>query len=186
MEADVSGAPARPARRLDALEVVGNEADAVAIEQREDLIVVPAGVAELDDMLEVAGQLLEEIPEPLEVFVEARRQLVEDRAERRLEPAGEGDEIVDFRLAPGELLHVGQETVGLDRIAKARRRFLAPAVEGRGQGQAVEAGVDLDRAEFLGIAFEPTLLRQAFGIEQPAPVPVHPARAADVNSRGNS
>jgi hypothetical protein len=124
--------------------------------------------------------------EPLEIFVEAWRQLVEQRPERRSERTGERDKLVGRFLAVEELLHVRDEAVDLDRVAEARRRLLAPLVEGRGKRQAVEAGVDLDRVELRSIAPEPPLLCEPFGIEGSAPVPVHPARAADVDAVGNS
>src|SRR5690242_3561482 len=54
VEPDVGRASARPARRDQAFHVMRDKADAVPIEQCEDLLVVPALVAELDDLLEVA------------------------------------------------------------------------------------------------------------------------------------
>src|SRR5690349_19646504 len=47
---------AGPARRLQAFEVMRDETNAVAIEGHQHVLVVPALVTELDDMLEVAGQ----------------------------------------------------------------------------------------------------------------------------------
>jgi len=54
---------------------------------------------------------------------------------------------------------MGYEAVDLHRVAEAGRRFLAPSLKGRRKRRAVETGVDLDRVEFFGIAFEPPLLR---------------------------
>jgi hypothetical protein len=56
VKADVGGAPARPAWGYEAFEVVRDEADAVTVEERQDFLVVPALVTELDDLLEVFGQ----------------------------------------------------------------------------------------------------------------------------------
>src|SRR6476469_9771292 len=77
VEPDVRRSSARPAGRDQAFEVVRNEPNAMAVQQSQDLLVVPALVAELDDLLEVVGQAGEEGVEPLQIPMEARRQLVE-------------------------------------------------------------------------------------------------------------
>ena len=110
---------------------------------------------------------------------------MKDRSQRMLQPSSESDEVGDFLVAPDELLHVGDEAIGLDRVAKARRRLLAPAVEGRRERQAIEARVDLDRVELFRIAFEPALLGKALRIEESTPMLVDPAGAADMHF-GNS
>jgi len=46
-------APTRPAGRYQPDKIVGDEADAVSVDQRQNLFVVPAAVAELDDLLEI-------------------------------------------------------------------------------------------------------------------------------------
>ena len=47
-------------------------------------------MAELDDVLEVAGQLLEEACEAGQILVQARRQLEQDRAQRLRRGGGRG------------------------------------------------------------------------------------------------
>ena len=163
---------------------MADEADAVAVEELKRLLVVPALVAELDDLLEVPRQPREERVEARQVAVETWRELVQQRPQRVAELAGEQDEAVDLVRAIDQLLHMGDEAVDLDRVAEARRRLLAPAIEGRFQRNAVEAGVDLDRVELFGVALEPQSLGQAIRIEDPAPVFVDPARAADVDAAG--
>ena len=69
---------------------MGDEADAVPVEKGEDVLVVPALVAELDDLLEVLRQPGEEGVQPFQVLMEAWRQLVE-----------QGPELVSERSAPG-------------------------------------------------------------------------------------
>ena len=76
------------------LQVVGDETDAVAVEQRQYVLVVPALVAELDDLLEVAWAAAEEALQPFEVLMQARRQLVEQGAELVPERPGKLDEAV--------------------------------------------------------------------------------------------
>src|SRR5436309_13205906 len=80
-----------------------------------------------------------------------------------------------------QLLRLRQIAVGLDRVAEAGRRLLAPFVERVAARQPIEAVVDLDSVELGGIEFEPALLWQAFRVEDAPPVLVHPARAADAD-----
>jgi hypothetical protein len=68
------------------------------------------------------------------------------------------------RLTVLELLGLGKETVGLDRIAETSRRLVAACIERLRLGQAVEAVVDLDRVEMLGIESEPVLRRELFRV----------------------
>src|SRR5689334_149006 len=98
-----------------------------------------------------------------------------------LQPPREDDEALNRVLAILQLLHVGDEAIGLDRIAESGRRLVVPSVEGFRLRHAIEAGIDLDSIELLRVALEPALLRQALWIEDAPPVLVHPARATDVN-----
>ena len=59
---------------------MGNKANAVAVEDLQDVFVVPTVVAELDDLLDVLGHACEEGIQPLDVLMEARRQLIEEWA----------------------------------------------------------------------------------------------------------
>src|SRR4029079_11010316 len=56
LEADVCGAPAVLARRLQSLQMVRDEPCAVAGQRRQHYLVVPALEAELDHVLRAAGQ----------------------------------------------------------------------------------------------------------------------------------
>src|SRR4051794_40381806 len=126
---------------------MSDEARAMTVEQGEDVLVVPTVVAELEDVLDRAREQLQKSGGPGQVFVKAWRQLVEDRAEIGLQAPREIDERIEGLLAVLELLHVGNEAVRLDRVAKAGRRLVVPFVERGREREAVEAGVDLDRVE---------------------------------------
>src|SRR6476659_7824239 len=117
--------------------------------------------------------------------MKAGRELVEEWSQFLAEHPRQLNEAVDFGLAAEQLLQMGDEAIDLDRVAKSRRSLLAPTLEGGRERKAIEARIDLHRVEFFRIALEPALLRQAFGIEDPAPVFVDPAGTADVNF-GNS
>src|SRR3954447_22088974 len=78
----------------------------------------------------------------------------------------------------------GQVAVGFDGVAKARRRLLAPFLKRAWGRQAVEAVVDLDGVEIFGVAVEPARLRQPLGIEDAAPMLVHPPGAANADASG--
>ena len=84
-----------------------------------------------------------------------------------------------------QLLQMRDEPIDLHGIAEAIGRLIPPAVECGFERHPIKAGVDLDGVEILRITLEPALLRKAFRIEEPAPVLVDPAGAADVDL-GNS
>src|SRR5437868_6036173 len=111
---------------------MSNKADAVAVEEHQHLLRIPALVTELDDLLEIRGEPAEESVEPFKVFVEARRELVEQGSEFVRERLRQRDEAVDLVSAIEQLLHVGDEAVDLDRIVEAIGCLLAPRVEGGG------------------------------------------------------
>src|SRR5687767_5723350 len=119
---------------------MADETDAVAVEELERLLLVPALVAELDDLLEVPRQPGQEGVEARQVAMEAGRELVQQRPQRIAELAAKQDEAVDLVRAIDQLLHMGDEAVDLDRVAEARRRLGAPTVEGCFQRHPVEAG----------------------------------------------
>ena len=56
METHIGRPTGCPPRRDQATQIVSDKADAVAIQQMAHLIVVPAAVPKLDDMLEVGGE----------------------------------------------------------------------------------------------------------------------------------
>ena len=89
---------------------------------------------------------------------------------------------VDVVRQPGpgitELHAVAAEGTELDRVGEARRRLLAPALDGFDRRQAVEGAVELDRREERRVVLEPPPHGQLLRVHHPAPVPVLPPGAA--------
>src|SRR5690606_38136784 len=63
---------------------------------------------------------------------------------------------------------VGDEAGAFEGEDETLRRHVAPLAEAGGRLQAVEGGVDLDRADRAGGIFELPLLRQALWVERAA------------------
>src|SRR5262249_25004781 len=97
-----------------------------------------------------------------------------------LEHAG-CEEPLDRLAGPGKFAPVGGEPRTLDREHEVVRRLVAPAAKARGLLRAVERAVDLDRGHLPAPIFELARLRQAFGIERPAPRRERPAAYADAD-----
>src|SRR5690606_1503542 len=105
--------------------------------------------------------------------------LIEDGPKGRPELAHGGHHPRERRLAVLELLCLGQEAVGLDRITEPRGCLIAPGFEGSGLGEPVEAVVDLDRVELARVECEPAFRWQVWRIERSAPVLIDPPRTTD-------
>lgn len=84
VETNVDDLAGDGAGRFLAGHVVDTEAHAGFFEQLEGLIDVPAFVPEFEDGRLIFGQHLDKTLEQVEVFVQAGRQLIENRAERVL------------------------------------------------------------------------------------------------------
>jgi hypothetical protein len=83
------------------------------------------------------------------------------------------------------------EHAAVDRVARAFQRehevvrdLVGPGAEGLGRLRAVEGAVDFDRGEMLDGVFELARVRQAFGIEDPAPGLIGPAADAPGDGSG--
>src|SRR3954469_23652433 len=145
----------------------------------EDLLDVPARLAEFDGVPPRPRQRLQEMIEAFEVDRHVRRKLIEHRPERVLEPPGAAEEALERLLGGLQLLHVRQVTAGLDRVDETFWRAPAPGRESRSLGQPIKGVVDLDRVEPLRVVLEPAALGQLAGIEIAAPMRVLPSGAAD-------
>ena len=92
MKPDVGERPDGLLTRRRALHVVQAEGRAVALQQCECPPVVPAGIAELDDVPAALRKGLQKVLEPLEVQRPAGWELIEDRAQLRGEVSRTGEE----------------------------------------------------------------------------------------------
>src|SRR6266513_2781779 len=105
----------------------------------------------------------------------SRRQLVEHRAQVILEVRGSRPQPLDRLRWLVEPSPMCQVLAGLDRVAEALRRALAPSVKGGRLRQAIEGPVEFDRVELRGVMLEPAGLWEVAGIEGSAPVAIFPA-----------
>src|SRR5688572_11545237 len=113
--------------------------------------VVPARIAKLDRVITARRQPSDEGLEAIDVSMPAWRQLVEHRSKTVSQPIRAVPEPAQRLLGVQQSLVVGKVAAGLDRHDEARRQALAPFVELVRIRQTVEAVVELDRVERLGV-----------------------------------
>src|SRR2546423_6675713 len=171
---------ARDLERLRHLGVVGNtEGDAMRLEQVEYGGHEPGVVPELQGDARVGRQQANEALEALEVQVEVRLELKEDRTKLGAEPAGCVNNQVDrFRL-DCQPLDMGDVAAALDGEKEARRRLLRPANKALPRRPPIEGVIELDRVQVLGVESELLARRVLLGIEALTPVRIRPSVTAD-------
>ena len=153
------------------------------LQQRKDLVGVPARIAEFDDVAGPGRQRLQKSRQSFEVQRPARRQLEEHGTERGVQVTGALQKAVDRLVRILELFHVRQEPAGLDGVDKSRRCLTCPFTECRCFGESVEGVVDLHGVEPRGIVVKPAIQRQLVRIEVSAPVLLLPARTSHAGNR---
>src|SRR5690606_945649 len=130
-----------------------------------DLLGPPALVAQLEGVAMPRRQVIAEAPQPFGIRCELRRQLHQKRAElgpKVLDPAEE-DRDMDLRVQ--QPLHMADEAADLGGEDEAVRRLLQPALHRLLGRQAVEAGVDLDRAKAAGVLLQARLALRLARVE---------------------
>jgi len=155
----------------------------VALEQRVDLVAVPARIAELDRVAARARKRLQERREAFDVDRPSRRQLIQDRSERARETLRAGEEQPDRIGRILQLLHVRQVAARLHRVDEPARRAVRPPGEGFRFGEPIERVVDLDGIEPLSVIRQPPGLGELSRIKITAPMRILPARATDTYVR---
>ena len=152
----------------------------MAPQQRVDVLVEPARVAELEAV--TAGRkLVQRRAQALQVASEVPGQLPQDRpqlagVDQRLDPLVEA---LHALLEVGEAFDVRQVAARLYREQEVGRSLRRPVRDGVTRRQPIEGRVDLDRVEEGGVVLEPPPRRHACRIHPLTPVAVVPARAAD-------
>src|SRR5262249_20939746 len=155
----------------------------VIAQQAKDVVVVPAGVAELEGIAMAARQHRKEGREPLAVLGELRRQLEQHRADlgrQRREPRlQEIDRVLAFLAEPFPMRDEFRRLPGEAEIAW---RLGAPGAHRVERRRTVERAVDLGGRKLRGVPGEPILLRHGLWVEPAAPAVISPARRADQNA----
>jgi hypothetical protein len=110
------------------------ERHTVPLEQLVDDRRVPGGFAELDHVRDVAGEEVEEVPQPIQIELPSRWQLIQHGSEVPSERSSAAEEALQRLFRVLQLLHVGEEPAGLDREQKPARRTRRPGGEGLSLG----------------------------------------------------
>ena len=143
---------------------------AVPSEEIEDLLVVPAGMAQLDGDLDPPGELLQEPPQPFVVPFQAGRQLHEKHAATVVELVPRRGDPLDPGFGRIQLLGVGQPPRRFDRHPEPGRQPVPPAGERRLARPPVVARVELDRVELLDVELQALRRRGAGRVQHALPV----------------
>ena len=139
----------------------------------------PRRVTELDGDTHVRGKRPERPVEPVLILGTGRWQLHDHRSEVGSKVGRAFHEQVHGSIGIAQAADVREVAAQLGCDDKARRHRVPPPLEVLGLGQTVEAVVQLDGVEHLGIAPQPVALRQPPGVEHLPPVGVLPARRPD-------
>src|SRR5581483_1892932 len=166
-------------RDLNGTLVSGKFVDAVggvvAVENFVDLRNIPRGIAEFENIAVMFRKAGEETVESLEIEFPEWRELKEDGAEAAAEFLDHGKELLHRVDRIVELPVVRDVAARFDGEAEVGRRFVAPAFDGAGGGQTVEAVIDFDRVEPVEVEAQ-HLCRWRFGrIKRTDPMLVMPA-----------
>ena len=148
-------------------------------QQIEDLLRVPARIAEFDDVPSTPRQAPNKCFESFEVDAPPRRQLVQHGSKRTAEQPRSRKQPVERLRGVLQFLHVGEVSACLDGIEKPRGSSRPPLGKRRPFRQAIERVVDLNSVKLRRVVFEPAGLREVLRIECPTPVAVLPPRTAD-------
>src|SRR5882672_5362816 len=138
-------------------------------------------MAHLEDESESFRAKSKKVFEQRAIEFEVGRKLNKDGAEvvAFVENAGDFHETFQCTLAVAEPLNVGDLLVDLQGEAKAFRYALGPVQERALGGHAIEAVIDFDRRELLGVEVEHLAVGKFVGIEISLPLLVGVAGSAD-------
>lgn len=151
----------------------------VCLEQREDLLIMPARVTELHRDPDPAGNLPEKIIQPRVITCLRRRELDEQHRPLVAELMPARRDALHPRLRCAEFPAVGKPPRRLDRQPEAGRQPAPPAAERRRPGPPVETAVELGRAERGRVPGQPVTGREPGRIQLRLPVAIAPARRPD-------
>jgi hypothetical protein len=145
------------------------------------LVGVPRRVAHFKGEKESGRAKGKKIFQERTIKFESRRELDEDGAEvvAVVEYAGDFQETFERTLAVAEPFYVRDLLVGLQSEAKTLGDALGP-VQKRGLGgHAIEAVIDFDRGELLGVESEHFAIRKLLGVKVSLPLLIGVSRSPD-------
>lgn len=154
----------------------------MVFEQAVDVRVMPAGVPELHGDPDPVGQPCQEVIKPRVVAFHPGRQLDQQDGPLVTKLVPGVLDAFDPWLGCVELFGVGQPARRLDGEGEALGQAAPPAGKSCVARPAVEAGIQLDGAEFPAVGREPVARRRPGGVENIFPMVVAPARGADVDT----
>src|SRR5947209_7935600 len=128
------------------------QAHVVAAQQFVDVLAVPGGIAELENVLVLLRrERLQENLQALRVDVPIRRQLEQYRSQLLFQKLHARKKCVEARIGISQALDVGQKPATLDRETEVGWGLLAPTLHRRFGREAIETIVDLDSLEMTNI-----------------------------------
>ena len=133
------------------------------------LVGEPRLVPELPGTPQVRRKLGEEIVHPVQVLLEVRRKLKQDRTELRPQLARRLEKEAERVVHVPEPRDVSDALRRLEDEREGGRCSSIPARHGLGIRHPIERVVDLDSPEALGVVLEHLRLRQLRRVERPLP-----------------
>src|ERR1700738_3852208 len=155
-------------------------------QRREDLVVEPGGVAELESGAQAGRQEREKLAQQWKILLQIWRQLIQDRPRPLAQLARRGGEHAQELAAVAQPLLVGDALPGLEREAEPPGHLRGPASHRLRRGLAVEGGVDLQRPQLARVPGEALLPRQLGGVEDALPGIVFETGGANAEARHQS
>src|SRR5215208_360611 len=144
MPANIDVASRHFPRRRSVMMIRQAERNVVIAQQVQDRWLIPARVAELEDVLPLGRQQLEERREPLAVRLKASRKLKQHRPQLVAEyPQARLHQFQTVLASRREPLPMRDEFGRFPGEDKAGRRLLAPSADRLQRGRAIERAVDL-------------------------------------------
>src|SRR5690349_7306500 len=152
MQPDVAPRGRRVNRASEVLLFVQAHCDVVFAQRREDVLVEPALVPELDREAPLWGEEAEEAAQPLEILLHVRRQLEEDRAQSIAQHRGIlQQEVEGARTLRLEPRMVRDAHTCPDRERELARDLPRPVLEHRLTGQPLERVIYLYCRKLAGV-----------------------------------
>ncbi len=147
-------------------------------EQLISILRKPAFMSEFENGSWFFRQEFQKAIQAAKVFVHTRRQLIQNRAEVRLQQSNALKEPLKRLFHIFQPLDMGDKPVGLYDKEKVFGDLFAPVFESLRFRLMVESIIYFDGVEMASIVFEPFALRQIGRIKPPCPVAVVPAGSA--------
>ena len=160
-----------------------NPADAVLLEQTNDLRPMPAGITKLDRKPKTFRKLHEKFAQRLPaVFRRERwRKLDQHNLQLRLQRLDRAQKRIQFVRAIAQFAHMRDLARQFATETKRAGCLLDPAPDRVLRRHGIECGIDFDRRKIARVKFQPFGFRKVGGIKAASPVRKTPGAGADAD-----